>query len=417
MQILLGYEIINYLIYSAIGIFVLWILNKLIFKKLSLAFKLAINLTPFTFLFFLIIANNYQNLLEVNNYQAYLFLGFVTITYLMLIYVVLLILLEPINKLINSTKRLAKGYKDAGEKIEGSKEFDIIDTNINLIEKQYKKSSKTRLEMEEEYFKFIPKQFFKYLGKKDVLEMKLGANVQKTVSILFCDMRDSFSRSETISLYENFELINEYLGLIGQVVTRNNGFIDKYLGDGVLAVFARSRDAIKASSQIAAKLNKKTVKKYNLKKFNFGIGIHTGKVVIGIVGGENRMSPTVISDSVNLASRVETLNKEFETKILFTKQTLNNLPNNFSFSYRYIGTFKVKGNLEKLPLFENLDYYSKESKDKIMKYSDIFESAIRAYEKGQNKKASKIFNAIVKENPKDEAAKKYLKISERKQKK
>ena len=118
---------------------------------------------------------------------------------------------------------------------------------------------------------------------------------------------------------ENFEFVNDYLQVVTPVIYRHGGFVDKYIGDAVMALFhGDPRQACACALEIEADL-----KRYNQarvadgeKPIYSGIGIHTGSVMLGTVGDNQRLQTTVISDAVNLASRIEGLTKQYGHTIL-----------------------------------------------------------------------------------------------------
>ncbi|MCL2925839.1 MAG: response regulator, partial [Trichodesmium sp. MAG_R04] len=173
--------------------------------------------------------------------------------------------------------------------------------------KQLKLKNTELSKLNQSYSRFLPKQFLRLLGHKSIVEVSLGESVQKDMSILFSDMRSFATLSESMSLEENFNFINSYLSRMEPLITANYGFIDKYIGDAIMALFGRCPDdAIQAALEMLLELNKYNIirKQYNKSPIKIGIGINTGSLMLGTVGGINRMDTTVISDSVNLASRL-----------------------------------------------------------------------------------------------------------------
>ena len=338
----------------------------------------------------------------LNNKIKALFLGF-----LFLCFFTFLINLYPLKKIEKSTQKLASGSKNTNITVLGCKEFENIQENLEKLEVKNELEEEYKINLKKEYYKFVPKQFFEHLGKKDIGELKLGENVQKDVTIMFTDIRSSYKTSETLSLSDNFEFINNYLNIIGNSVRKFNGFIDKFLGDGVLSVFINESDAISCSNEIANLFENINLVSIGKNKLKYGMGLHSGKVVIGVVGEKERLTPTIISENVNLASKIENLNKILQTKILFTKELLNNLPKSFEINYRYIGTFNID-NLG-VTLFENLDGFVGSDKTAYLKTKNIFESAVRNFENKDYVLANKLFIDVLKENEDDNLCKYYLK--------
>jgi two-component system sensor histidine kinase ChiS len=179
------------------------------------------------------------------------------------------------------------------------------------------------------YFKFMPYQFMEYLKIKNITELKLGDHAQGFMSVMFSDIRSFTSHSEAITPKENFRFVNHFLSLTGPEIRLHNGFIDKYIGDAIMALFPDANDALDAAISMYRKtcIDPSTRINIGREPIAIGIGIFTGPVMLGIVGEEERMSSTVISDTVNIASRIESLTKRYGTGILISKSTLNSLAN------------------------------------------------------------------------------------------
>lgn len=336
----------------------------------------------------------------------YLFLVLTIILFVLLCFFTFYINLYPLKKIEKCTKNLSMGGKN-NVVILGSKEFDKIQNNLQDLEERNITQEEYKVRIKKEYYKFVPREFYDYLGKNEVFELKLGENVQKDVTVLFIDIRHSYKTSESLSLDDNFKFINGYLSVVGECVRNNNGFIDKFLGDGVLAVFLSESDAINCSTEISNNFENINLVSIGSDKIKFGIGIHCGKVVIGIVGEKERLTPTIISDSVNLAYKIESLNKLFLSNILFTKEVLNNLPSSFEINYRYVGTVNIDDC--GVSLFENLDGYSGSNKTGFIKTKNIFETAVRNFENKEFDNARNLFIKVIEQNEDDNLAKYYLK--------
>ena len=290
--------------------------------------------------------------------------------------------------------------KNDNFKIGGGKQFKEIEHSLNKINYNYKEKENKLKQTNLETQKFIPKQFFKFLGKSSVEELELGNQVKKNATTLFCDLKSSTNISRTLSLEENFNYINSYLKVVAPLIKRYGGFIDKYLGDGVLAVFSKPQNAIECAHAILRAIEVKNKSQKELPAIDARISINTGEIIFGIVGDEDRKSPTIISDVVNLASKMEEINIYIGTKLLISKQSLNELPQNFDFNYRYTGSLSLNDDVQ-ISLFESLDYYPKSKKEKLKKLKNKFEAGVRAYNEKNYEEAKEIFSAILKQIPDD----------------
>jgi adenylate cyclase len=205
------------------------------------------------------------------------------------------------------------------------------------------------IEQNRVFERFVPKEFIHILGISEITHTQLGNQIEKELTILFSDIRAYTTLSEQMSPEENITFINNYLGTIAPIVKKHGGFIDKYIGDAIMAIFPNHpKDAINASLEMLA-----TLEEFNhhsmMQPIEIGIGIHTGKTMLGIVGEQERYQGTVISDSVNLASRLEGLTKNYRYPLLFSHSTTQQIKNHFSVTY--IDKLKVKGKTKETNIY------------------------------------------------------------------
>ena len=154
--------------------------------------------------------------------------------------------------------------------------------------------------------KFVPHQFIQALGHKQIFDVKLGDKVEREVTIFFSDIRDYTTLSERMTLTENFDFIGDYHQAVGPVIRNFDGFITQYLGDGIMAVFPRTTDdAVSAAIQMQEIITDHNARSDSRNRVNVGMGMHTGPLIMGVVGDPDRMNPATIADTVNSASRME----------------------------------------------------------------------------------------------------------------
>jgi class 3 adenylate cyclase len=249
------------------------------------------------------------------------------------------------------------------------------------------------------------------LGKESIIDVAVGDNVQQDMSILFSDIRDFTTLSETMTPEENFKFINAYLSRMESAIIENNGFIDKYIGDAIMALFSGSADdAVKAG---IAMLNR--IVEYNQHRANsgyapikVGLGINTGLLMLGTVGGKNRMDGTVISDAVNLASRLESLTKNYGVSLLISQQTFLHLHDPSEYSIRFIEKVTVKGKSKAVTVFEVFDGDEPKIKEGKLATKTIFEEALILYQQHLTREAAQRFEEVLSINPRDTVAQIYL---------
>jgi class 3 adenylate cyclase len=234
--------------------------------------------------------------------------------------------------------------------------------------------------------------------------MKLGDHVQRNLTVLFFDIRAFSVNSEIMSAKENFVFINEVLSLAGPIFRKHNGFVDKYLGDAAMVLFVEARDAVRAGIEIYRKLvlDKKTKVRIGGDGISIGVGVHSGSVMMGIVGENERLSSTVISKNVNLASRMESLTKQTRSGMLITRETMNQLAGGETeFKYRFIGMIQAAGTNEVSGVFDMLDALPETICKKRLITKKVFESGIRKYHTKDYEAALKRFAKVVAADPGD----------------
>lgn len=320
-------------------------------------------------------------------------------------------LVFPVKELLASMKRTGEGELNSFALVRTNDELGELTEGYNEMTTRLADYIGSINKLNESYFRFVPRQFLDMLGKEAITDIQLGDQVQKEMSVLFTDIRDFTSLSESMTLQENFDFINNYLGLMEPIISRNNGFIDKYMGDSIMALFSgKVENALNAAIEM-----RKTLNDYNQIResegkpaINMGVGIHTGDLMLGVVGGHGRMEGTVISDAVNLASRLEGLTKLYNSAIIISQDTLIKLDDPFLFSYRFLDIVKVKGKKESVYIFEILDGESSHEKETRLKTKAAFNQALELYRSRKFEAASDLFRNVAEMNPSDGAAKLYL---------
>ena len=208
------------------------------------------------------------------------------------------------------------------------------------------------------YARFVPRQFLEQLGKERIIDVALGDQVQREMTVLFSDIRNFTLMSEGMNPAETFSFVNQYLGAMEPAISGHSGVIDKYVGDAVMALFPhRADDAVQGALEMIRRLDT-----WNLERatrgepaVKIGIGLHTGSLMLGTVGARDRMDTTVISDAVNLASRVESLTKTYRVPLIITEETFLALQDPAAISVRRIDRVLVQGKSQPVVLFEVLD--------------------------------------------------------------
>ena len=286
---------------------------------------------------------------------------------------------------------------------------------INMMKKEKEDAQKYAIEMQtllaNSYARFVPKQFLTNLGKTSILDVKLGDQISKEMTVMFSDIRSFTDLSEKMTPEENFNFINSYLSRMSPIIQNHHGYIDKFMGDGIMALF----DGMPDNALNAAIAMQKHIVVYNLHRdsqgyepIRIGIGMHTGRLMLGAIGGIERMEGTVISDSVNLGSRIEGLTKIYGIKIAISEKTFLTLDNPNNFHFRFLDRVQVKGKKQAVSVYEVFDGDSENNFALKFKTIGIYEQGIENYFKKNFKEAKECFLEVNKKNPEDKVSSIYL---------
>ena len=343
-----------------------------------------------------------------STYNALLWAVLLTLVYLLIVFLIYAFFCRPVQRVEKIALRLSDGrVREESFDVGSSKQFKNIEAALEKINYNYKEKENMVRQTDLEAQKFIPKQFLKFLGKNSITDLELGNQVQKHATTLFCDIVSATKVSTSLSLEENFNFINSYLNVVSPIIRKYDGFVDKYLGDGVLAVFSRPESALECATSVCRAIEIKNRGQRSLPNVDARISIHTGEIIFGIVGEEERKSPTIISDVVNLASKMQEINVLMGTKVLFSKETLNELPAKYQLAYRHIGLITLAGG-ETTSLFESLENYPRKKRERLMHLKRTFEEGVRDFHERKYERARSEFKEVLKYVADDKASYVYF---------
>ncbi|MEM9120768.1 MAG: response regulator [Cyanobacteria bacterium P01_F01_bin.56] len=260
------------------------------------------------------------------------------------------------------------------------------------------------------YGRFVPRQFLQFLNKESIVEVELGNQVQQQMSVVFADIRDFTSLSERMTPEENFKFLNAFLSRMEPAIAEHNGFVDKYIGDAIMALFSQGADdALTASIDMLRRLDKYNQERlqYGKSTLEFGIGINTGPVMLGTVGGRNRMDSTAISDTVNVASRIERMTRIYSANLLISNHTFLELSDSNQYAMRIIDRVQVKGKVAFVSVYEVFDPDPPEQREGKLKSRTDFETGLAFFYQQRFEEARQRFQGCLEICPTDKVARSY----------
>jgi len=236
-----------------------------------------------------------------------------------------------------------------------------------------------------------------------------------TATVLFSDIRGFTTLTEELGAQGTVSLLNEYFTIMVECIQREEGMLDKFIGDAIMAAFGvpiphdddEDRAVRTAIAMINALNSWNSDRLSNGKKpINIGVGINTDLVVSGNIGSQKRMDYTLIGDGVNLAARLESACKQYLAKILISEHTYKKLRG--TYRSREIDRVVVKGKSDPVGIYEVLDYHNDETFPNLMEVVNNFKNGLTQYRAGKWDRAIEAFKEALSLNQKDRLARIYI---------
>lgn len=237
--------------------------------------------------------------------------------------------------------------------------------NAELV-RDLERSLDAQVALTNAHARFVPHQFLASLGRENIQDVRLGDHASKSMSVLFSDIRGFTPLAENQSPQESIDFINAYIGYMEPAILANGGFVDSYMGDAIMALFdGPADDAVAAAIEMSRALRAFNAERTanGLPPVSMGIGINTGAMMLGTIGGPNRIKCSVIGDPVNLAARIEGLTKQLSVPLLVGDGTVDGLVHPGSFRLRPAGRVVVVGRTEPVTVHEVFDVDPPEIRD------------------------------------------------------
>ncbi|MDR2500888.1 MAG: HAMP domain-containing protein [Treponema sp.] len=342
--------------------------------------------------------------------------AFICLIILCFLIAVMSIIVRQLRMTADILKAIGNGDYRARISYRARDELGRVSCGLNRMAEKLEKQFNHISALNASSIRFVPLQFMEHLGVADITKMKLGDHVQRNLTVLFFDIRSFSVHSEMMSAKDNFLFINRVLGTAGPVFRRHKGFVDKYLGDSAMVLFDNAAGAVRAGVELYRRLilSPKTRVAIGGDGISIGIGVHSGPVMMGIVGENERLSSTVISKNVNLASRLESLTKQINSGMLISRDTMNQLADHEGeFQYRFLGMIQAAGLNEVTGVFDMLDALPGAVRSKRIATKGVFESGIRKYHTKDYQAAYERFKAVAEADRDDVCAANYLEEAKR----
>ncbi|MCX9155330.1 AAA family ATPase [Niveibacterium sp. 24ML] len=259
--------------------------------------------------------------------------------------------------------------------------------------------------------RFVPSQFLESLDHLDIARVDLGEHVAKTMSVMFADLRGFTPLAESLDPHTVIALLNRFFVSMETPIKQTGGFIDSFAGDEIKALFEATPDAAVRAGigmwRALESLNQQSIA-LGQPTLQMGIGINSGPVVLGTVGGHDRIQCSVIGDTVNLASRIEQLTKRYRARLLIGEQTYRGLNQADAFEIRRVDRVAVKGKNLAIELYEVLDAEAPERREAKLATRAALATAMQLYDARDFSAALAAFRHVSAQDPEDEVPTEFI---------
>jgi predicted ATPase/class 3 adenylate cyclase len=258
------------------------------------------------------------------------------------------------------------------------------------------------------YQRFVPQEFMNQLGKASILDIAMGDQVQGEVTALFADIRGFTALAERLGPQETFAFVNRYLAKMEPAIYGHHGHIAQFLGDAIMAVFpGHADDAVAGAMAIVAALAQFNAES-GLAPIRIGIGVNTGTVMVGVIGGRSRMDRGLIGDPVNVASRMEGLCKGYGASLLIGGDTHARLTDRSRYQMRLLDRVIASGKERATDVYEVLDAEPPDRRQAKLAGRDAYERGVAMWQAGAPVEAREAFAQALAACPDDDAARLFV---------
>ena len=243
--------------------------------------------------------------------------------------------------------------------------------------------------------RFVPDHLMQVLGQGIITDVDLNQFAETEMTAVFVDIRGFTTIAHEIGAKRTIEMINRYLEHVQPGIAAHGGFVGNYLGDGLLALFPEGPDsALFGLSAMARGLAGYNANRGHLPQLAYGAGVHIGQLTVGMIGDPDHIQVGVLGDPVNVAARLESLNKRFGSAALVSAPCFERLVHKTRFALRPLGRTTVRGLESRVGVYELLDVYKDDQREVLVRTKGRFAEAVASFEAGQTDRAAALFEKV-----------------------
>lgn len=322
-------------------------------------------------------------------------------------------LLLPLKRLKNAVTALMKGDLGVQVVVNSNDEVAEISEVFNKMSLNLKHDMDKLTRLNDAYHRFVPLRMFEILNKKDILDVNIGDQVKINISLLSLNTNNFKELSAELNTDNIFVFINNIFSMFVPVISKNNGVVERYNNSGLISLYPQSSvEAIKSAIEIRQKT--RLFEDSKLNKVEIGFVINKEDLMIGIIGCEERLGASVISDYLTIVEDLNEFGKKYGSSILVTEACIDELnKSNISYNYRKLGYIRYKNKRQVVSVYDFFDGDDYEIIALKKQTKDIFQKAVEYYCNKDFYNARRVFIEVLKQFNDDKASKEYLKLCDK----
>ncbi len=312
--------------------------------------------------------------------------------------------LKNLRVLKAGVAEVSDGHWTTTVDIHSNDEMEDIGNAFNKMSYRVSKYLDSIVKLNIAYERFVPNKIFHLLGKETILDVKLGDKVIRKLSIMSVSI-ERLEEMDRTEMGEKFELINQILGDIASIINDYSGIIETFQGSSIRAIYINSVDeAIDTALHIIEKVNNYQAKEL----INLSVNVQYGDAILGVVGDEDRLDTTIVSDDVDFVYTLDKFSTSNQTKLLVTKEVYEKIIDKPKYNFRYVGKLEQTNTNRIVDLYDLVDAYSFYDKTNKLLTKELFEKGVELFILGNFTEARKQFIDVIRIDSNDEVAKMYL---------
>ena len=329
---------------------------------------------------------------------------------------------RPLSMLTNAVASLNMDNMDTLEvhvKTTDRNELKILEESFTAMVQNLIKEKKTILQLSSTFEKFVPKQFLSRIAEEGVSSIQLGEMGSERLSILYAWIQTSNDIAECTDSNKQFDFLNSYLSSMEVPIEKHGGFIFQLNKSSIMALFSLEDHTMEALSAVYSAIDmQKALIVFNENQQQLGhppisidIGVHTGSVVLGTLGNEKRLEPTVIGEPIEVAIHLQELNGNYNSQIIISHDTFTMLKSYDAFQWRELDSVHIRGKAEFVSVYEVFD--ADPAFEVKLKILDSYKKGMESFQNKHWDESIMHFENCLSVYPADIVSQMYIKRSQR----